>query len=99
MCIASTLADKVDPASWIMRKQGYAGATNPANILRTRLEEKTLGIGDGRTETERRADTMNRTPEAQRKFQPRHSGQAAHAQLIEAGNNIQIAGRRGPGRG
>ena len=54
MCISSGLQDKIDPASWIGRKQGWAGITNPANIVDTRVEGL-MGIGDGKTETEKRA--------------------------------------------
>ena len=98
MCVASTLSDKVDPASWIARKNGYAGWTNPSNVLRTRIEGATFG-GSGLTDTEKRAKTMNQTQAARIAAQPRHSGKPAHAVLNEAAQGVSIAGRRGPGRG
>ena len=96
MCISSVIQDKIDPASWIMRKQGWAGAFNPAAELE-RTGERALGVNFGKTETEKRMGS-NRTEAAQRAIQPRHTGTPVHAVLNRA-SNVSIAGRRGPGRG
>ena len=88
MCISSTIQDKIDPASWYMRKQGWAGATNPANILETR-GEKLLGLGSGKTETEKRAARMGQKSTAAHQAAGRYAGTPVHSKLIEG-----IASRR-----
>lgn len=78
MCISSAIQDKIDPASWYMRKQGWAGMVNPAAEVERAIERES-GFGLGKTETEKAEDRMLRTPEAQRRMQPRFTGVAAHA--------------------
>ncbi len=87
MCISSSIQDKIDPASWYMRKQGWAGATNPANILDTRME-KIAGFGDGKTETEKRAIKMGQSQATRAHQATKVTGLPTHAKIIQG-----IAGR------
>lgn len=95
--LSTAAVDKFSPANWIMRKQGYAGAYNPALDLKIKAEHKLIGGKMKESSTDRRVRTQYNNPKADIAYQPRHSGAPAHAQLNE--NQLQIAGRRGPGRG
>ena len=79
MCISTGLQDQIDPASWYMRKQGWAGAYNPANVISSRIEGKTFG-GSGKTETEKRAARMSIRSGNQSSV----SGPAGHVRAIAA---------------
>ena len=83
MCISSTIQDKIDPASWLARKRGYAGATNPANILDTRIEGATFG-GSGKTDTEKRAVRMGIEAQREAHQASRVQGPAGHVMAIAA---------------
>jgi len=103
MCISSAIQDKIDPASWIARKQGWAGWVNPAAELDRAIERKTpginqLGIVKRKTETEKLEHSINRSSARATELQPRFSGAPAHAMNIARANapppTIGIAGRR-----
>ncbi len=83
MCISSGIQDKIDPASWVARKAGWAGFTNPANILDTRVEGLT-GFGSGKTETEKRAIKMGIQQQQEAHQATRVTGPPAHALAIAA---------------
>ena len=82
MCVSSTIQEKIDPASWLARKAGYAGAVNPAADLERAIERKTPGISrfvESPTKTERLAESMNRSQSRQIALQKRFTGASAHA--------------------
>ncbi len=90
MCIATTLQDKIDPASWYLRKQGWAGATNPANILSSRIEGATFG-GSGKTDTEKRAVRMG--------IADRDARHAASGVSAQAPGHVQAIAQRKAAKG